>query len=992
MDLSASPDPGLTAFAQLGLYRLNACHSVISLFDRSHQHIVADALRPGPEVAQSICGNAIPRSVSICEHVLTGPVRRTAAAGQHSPEDLPVSIVHNLEAHPQFCSLTDARYKFYAAVPIRSPEDINIGVYCVFDTKPRPDGLTAEEQRFLQDISPTVMDYLEFKRANKWCKREGRKVWGLGNFVQGKATLSPSSGMSRRASLHDIPEVGEGALNKSLQALHVHDSQGQAGADEIVEREVWKPRQGPNGVSVRRIATGPPAIPQARKAAPRLSPADILKGEVERVFSKAANIIRESIQVEGALFLDASIHSFGGLVGGDPKSAISESLGIPDESDGDEAIPNQFGFAQDPTCKVLGFSTSQSSSINGDGPPIDHTCLPERYLQTLLQKYPNGHIINFEEDGTPPDHSSSETDDTPPSSPLAQRTSTVNGDDWTWKGADPKRTHSARSAASSLIKIFPGARSVAIVPLWDPQRSRWFAGGFVWTKTPARIFTVESELSYLKVFGLAAMAEVSRLNAKASIKTETGILGSISHELRSPLHGVVGAAELLRDTALDGFQQGIVNTIETSGRTLLDTIDHVSCTPSPSPSPSPSNVLIADPSNPQLLDYSQTSNILRASHTEQRASSVAGPRTRASSSASLPQSVPELPVQLDLLVEEVVESVMAGHAFRALSDSRFTALDPPRRPSNPPRAKTALGSGHVQRADGWFFSPGAVQIYLDIDPSASWAFRTHPGAFRRVVMNLFGNSLKFTSAGSITVSLRQQQQPPAGHDGTPADDDDAIVVLTVSDTGRGINESYLRDHLFTPFSQEDNFSPGTGLGLSLVRQMATVLGGTVDVSSRVGKGTTVTVSLPLPRGGGGGDHHDGIIDGGVGAEEAAFREDVRALAGRTVLLRGFEAGAGRKQHLRLVEGICRDWLGMQVVLSGAVPHASPDFVICTGGGEGAGERNDLTAARAENIEDEPDLLASCPHIFICLGSTMAHDMLRPNQVRLRKSFEFLSQP
>lgn len=115
-----------------------------------------------------------------------------------------------------------------------------------------------------------------------------------------------------------------------------------------------------------------------------------------------------------------------------------------------------------------------------------------------------------------------------------------------------------------------------MVPMWDTQTGNWFAGGFVWTRTPTRTFSDENELTYLRVFGLTAMAEVARLKTKAADKAKTDILGSISHELRSPLHGLVGAVELLRHTAMNALQVDILRTIEASGRTLLDTIDHVS--------------------------------------------------------------------------------------------------------------------------------------------------------------------------------------------------------------------------------------------------------------------------------------------------------------------------------------------------------------------------------------------------------------------------------
>lgn len=396
---------------------------------------------------------------------------------------------------------------------------------------------------------------------------------GLGSFVEGKATLTPSSEQPGRTSFFDHPGVEEGLLNKKLHALHIPNSHEHGSTNNEISKTPQSSQGEPIGTVTPPVActsTGPHDNISTLKP----TPADVLQKEVECVLSKAANIIRESVQVEGVVFLDASINSFGGLVGKVPEPTIPEGLRSLNPGS-DDGLLDRYWRPDEPTCKVLGFSTTGSSSINGDAPLPDHTSLPERFLQTLLQQYPRGHIFNFEANGTQSDHLRSDADITPPASPQFQRPDTTDGEDL--RAADaPGTTHPSRRATSSLLKIFPGARSVAIVPLWDPQRNRYFAGGLVWTKTPARAFTVDNELNYLKVFSMAAMARVSRLNTQAAIKTTTDILGSISHELRSPLHGVVGAVELLRDTTLDGFQEGILNAIETSGKTLLDTIDHVS--------------------------------------------------------------------------------------------------------------------------------------------------------------------------------------------------------------------------------------------------------------------------------------------------------------------------------------------------------------------------------------------------------------------------------
>lgn len=136
------------------------------------------------------------------------------------------------------------------------------------------------------------------------------------------------------------------------------------------------------------------------------------------------------------------------------------------------------------------------------------------------------------------------------------------------------RKRPRKSDGAHLMRMFPGARSVAIVPLWDSHKLRWFAAGFVWTRSRARVFN-RGELSYLKAFGFATMAEVVRMDVLREAKAQEDVLGSLSHEMRSPLHGVMLGVELLHDSVLTGFQVDVLGTVETCCRTLLDTMDHV---------------------------------------------------------------------------------------------------------------------------------------------------------------------------------------------------------------------------------------------------------------------------------------------------------------------------------------------------------------------------------------------------------------------------------
>ena len=122
-----------------------------------------------------------------------------------------------------------------------------------------------------------------------------------------------------------------------------------------------------------------------------------------------------------------------------------------------------------------------------------------------------------------------------------------------------------------------------------------------------------------------------------------------------------------------------------------------------------------------------------------------------------------------------------------------------------------------------------VELAQDVGDIAS--ITTDSDRIRRVVMNLLGNAVKFTEAGSITVSL----QPVASG-----------VELAVADTGVGIPAEDL-PHIFEDFQQVERQVgekvEGTGLGLAIARKSVDMLGGAISAESEVGRGTTFTVRI-----------------------------------------------------------------------------------------------------------------------------------------------------
>ncbi|GAB5404701.1 MAG: hypothetical protein Aurels2KO_29320 [Aureliella sp.] len=127
----------------------------------------------------------------------------------------------------------------------------------------------------------------------------------------------------------------------------------------------------------------------------------------------------------------------------------------------------------------------------------------------------------------------------------------------------------------------------------------------------------------------------------------------------------------------------------------------------------------------------------------------------------------------------------------------------------------------------------AVELKLDIAPDIPDYLSGDPARLRQVLVNLAGNSIKFTESGSITIRAEIASGPPA--------DEDYTLHFSVADTGIGIPASK-QAAIFEAFSQADVSTTrtygGTGLGLSISSQLVDMMGGNIWLESEVGIGST----------------------------------------------------------------------------------------------------------------------------------------------------------
>ena len=128
----------------------------------------------------------------------------------------------------------------------------------------------------------------------------------------------------------------------------------------------------------------------------------------------------------------------------------------------------------------------------------------------------------------------------------------------------------------------------------------------------------------------------------------------------------------------------------------------------------------------------------------------------------------------------------------------------------------------------------AVKLSFTIADDAAGLYQGDPTRIGQILHNLVSNAVKFTEAGAVDLGISRR---------------DGLVEFRVSDTGVGIDAAKL-GAIFERFTQADatvtRRHGGTGLGLAIASELAGRMGGAIQVESRLGQGSTFTVTLPLP--------------------------------------------------------------------------------------------------------------------------------------------------
>ncbi|NNF80164.1 MAG: response regulator [Rhizobiales bacterium] len=202
-------------------------------------------------------------------------------------------------------------------------------------------------------------------------------------------------------------------------------------------------------------------------------------------------------------------------------------------------------------------------------------------------------------------------------------------------------------------------------------------------------------------------------------------------------------------------------------------------------------------------------------------------------------------------------------------------------------------------------APRAHEKGLDIacyvDPELAGNVVGDPARLRQVLLNLTGNAAKFTDEGSVTITAEAERGSSA-------------VLITVSDTGIGMTPEDT-DRVFSAFTQADSGHDrsygGTGLGLAISQKLVKLMGGSLQVTSELGKGSSFSFRINLPR-----------------ADDKSPKRD-RPLEGKTFVLAGLDE-ATRKCAASYIEswGGRTKWTNSAHALDAMVQLSKPECLVC----------------------------------------------------------------
>ena len=506
----SSKDTALTAFAQLAALRLDCSRALISLIDATHQYVLAESTKSlslqsdarHNELDSLWLGSVvIPRSSGVCGHALEHALKAPIPCDTLKGDDL--TIIQDLRDHERFGSapfvLSTPYLRFYSGTPIRTSDGAVIGVFCIFDDKPRS-GLTEDQIIFMRDMAKSTADHLDAVRLRSAHTRTTKLVTGLDSFVDGlKNTRSTEEATRNRTA----------PLAENPRELAMQDV-----SDET-----------PTPQSQAQSSTANPQTPavDAHELAPKGLWDIAMPSGSKQMFQRAANIMRQAGDYEGVVFFymppghkvqsqrpssrhggsvsnsrrpnaDSTSENLPAEVDGNADTQGNRSMSDTEESSGsglDQPLPN------DP-CAVLSYSLFDDNMVPSRAGPFPR--FRQADLNILTGRSPRARTITLSRSGEilPGDTSSSER-----SGPKQKSIPKTHGgpDSSLKKLADgtARQLSLLKRQVKSLKKLSSSALAYSCLPLWNFERQRWLAYCICWTSSPARHLKEDGDLAFPKI-------------------------------------------------------------------------------------------------------------------------------------------------------------------------------------------------------------------------------------------------------------------------------------------------------------------------------------------------------------------------------------------------------------------------------------------------------------------------------------------------------------
>ncbi|KAF1985147.1 hypothetical protein K402DRAFT_422438 [Aulographum hederae CBS 113979] len=915
---SLAPDPTLTALGQLGPLRLNCDRAFASLIDADTQYIIVEATRTlsyrqeGRHAENDglyLGLQALQKGWGVCPNtitVFTDPTGESNVDSQNIAASQSRYIIRDFLADPHYATRPYVKewpyMRSYLEVPLTTAAGYVIGSYCVVDNKLRPDFDEEETLFVMNEIAMCIVDHLELLKARLFRDRAERLMKGLGSFVQNKTfDLDPGYIQNAGDGAPHKPSISSSSSAPTLVTVTsgetVSDDRSQVTPEQVsTPSEVGKAKE-----SLENYVVTTSEIPQKVHIMEPVDSSELhaengpkqagVPYQIRSAFSRACGHIRKAMELDGIVFVDACSVEV--------KAATESHIysGFSDVKDLDDLTTKEASVeANTRSGKALATLLAHSTRADIDVRAYVHRkSIPEALLSRLIAEYPSGQAF------TPFDKwSSGDPEDVADNVSPSEEVQPPK-----WPDSAGGSSSAKAKCATDLFDVFSSASCLIFLPLWDFNKNRWFAGALAWSNDPVRTFDKE-DISYVSAFGNSIMNEVWRTEAQAISNAKSDFISSVSHELRSPLHGILASSDLLRESMTDVNQLSTLQMIQICGNNLLDTMTH-------------------------LLDYAKINNLTSGKSKGNMTQS--GNKDHIHSTSD---------VDLSSLIQDVVDGTHRGHTAN---------LD------------------HLSHGDTITMSAmrrDDVLVTLDVE-NRDWNMDTSIGAWKRIIMNVFSNALKYTDRGWIQLALRVIDNPDSSDDSK----DQRFISFSIKDSGRGISSSFLKYQLFQPFQQVDNLSPGTGLGLSIVHQIVQSIGGNISVQSDVGVGTCIEVLVPIPP--------QLEVDASPALAQSitgvpAFNAD-RLFAGRKVCLVAFDtlpdltetpSGVLSPQAQQTIcsktwiSKIACDWFGMDVTVVSSPKTSGVDLHVI--------EERSLDTFDKPAHDVNPEGRSTAPVLVICSGA------------------------